>query len=64
MHSPFVVFPAPLRPTIPKISPARTVKLKSSTATVVPYVLRRCPTSITGCPKMSLGTDADPPGSL
>src|SRR5579884_3942422 len=47
MHSTAVVLPAPLGPRMPKISSSRTENETSSTATVRPYVLRRCETSIT-----------------
>ena len=43
-----VVLPAPLGPTIPKISPRSTVNDTSSTATVPPSRLCRCSTSTTG----------------
>src|SRR5262245_4711488 len=47
MHSMAVVLPAPLGPMSPKISPSNSWKERSSTATVEPYSLRRCATSIT-----------------
>jgi hypothetical protein len=37
IHSTVVVFPAPLGPIIPKISPSATENETSSTATVAPY---------------------------
>src|SRR5262249_27749017 len=41
MHSTVVVFPAPLAPARPTISPARTSRSRPSTTTLVPYLLRR-----------------------
>src|SRR5262249_21813523 len=40
MHSTVVVFPAPLAPTRPTISPARTSRSRPATTVLVPYVLR------------------------
>lgn len=48
MHSIVVVFPAPLGPISPKISPSLTLKDASSTATILPYVFRTPETSMTG----------------
>src|SRR5476649_691495 len=45
-----VVLPAPLPPSRPSTAPRGTVKVRSSTATTVPYTLRRCRTSMEeGC---------------
>src|SRR5216684_8276275 len=41
-----VVFPAPLGPSSPNISPGLATKLTSFTATISPYCLRSCCTSI------------------
>src|SRR5471032_204380 len=41
-----VVLPAPLPPSRPSTAPRGTVKVRSSTATTVPYTLRRCRTSM------------------
>src|SRR5258708_7073651 len=41
-----VVLPAPLPPSSPSTAPRGTVKVRSSTATISPYTLRRCRTSI------------------
>src|SRR5690625_812085 len=56
-----VVFPAPLRPSIPKISPGSTAKETSSTATTSPYVLRRLWASMIDISMgpFSAGTGAD-----
>src|ERR1022692_2694618 len=49
MHSTVVVFPAPLGPMIPNISPSRREKDTSSTAARLPYRLTRFLTVMTGC---------------
>src|SRR5476651_1090826 len=41
-----VVLPATLPPSRPSTAPRGTVKVRSSTATTVPYTLRRCRTSM------------------
>ena len=48
-HSMVVVFPAPLGPISPKISPSYTSNDTSSTATVDLYVFRKPETWMTGC---------------
>ena len=48
MHSTVVVLPAPLAPTSPTISPARTSRSRPSTTTLSPYTLRR-PRTVTTC---------------
>src|SRR6267142_342279 len=47
-HSSVVVLPAPFGPISPKISPSLTSNDTSSTATVLPYVLRQPETRMTG----------------
>jgi hypothetical protein len=49
-HSTVVVLPAPFGPRMPKISPSATENETSSTATTVPYVLRRCSICTAGLP--------------
>src|SRR5580700_3894715 len=48
MHSTVVVFPAPLAPISPTISPAGTSRSRPSTTTRFPYALRR-PRTVTTC---------------
>src|SRR5690349_20014037 len=43
-----VVLPAPLPPSRPSTAPGGTLKVRSSTATISPYTLRRCRTSMEG----------------
>src|SRR5512146_894555 len=58
-----VVFPAPLGPRKPRISPRSTRKLTSSTAVTRPYRLVRFWTSITvSTPLIERGRPADTPG--
>src|SRR5580693_6876830 len=48
MHSTVVVFPAPLAPISPTISPAGTSRSRPSTTTRFPYALRS-PRTVTTC---------------
>src|SRR5580704_13113577 len=48
MHSTVVVFPAPLAPISPTISPAGTSRSSTSTTALSPYALRR-PRTVTTC---------------
>jgi len=58
-------FTRPFGPKMPKISPSATVNETSSTATSVPYVLRRCATSTAGRPPRAAGASArDPAAAL
>jgi len=64
-----VVFPAPLVPRNPKISPRRTSKSMLFTASWVPYTLRN-PWTVTAAASLTCGTlgraapgPADPPGA-
>src|SRR5574344_603417 len=59
-----VVFPAPLAPRKPKISPRLTVKLISSTAWNVPKAFTRCSTSITFSSFTSIAFDFSIAGGL
>jgi hypothetical protein len=55
-HSTVVVLPAPFGPRMPKISPPATENETSSTATNVPYVLRRCSISTAGLSAARIGS--------
>src|ERR1700681_4798613 len=48
-----VVLPAPLPPSSPSTAPRGTVKVRSSTATISPYTLRRCRTSMADAAAMT-----------
>src|SRR5476649_1394722 len=54
-----VVLPAPLPPSRPSTAPRGTLKLRSSTATTVPYTLRRCRTSMEGACAMTASQRLD-----
>src|SRR5437879_6185282 len=48
-----VVLPAPLPPSSPSTAPRGTVKVRSSTATISPYTLRKCRTSMADAAAMT-----------